>query len=162
MPLTKSGAKELARYLYFHTAASQKQIAQAVFVTEKTLYNWMRRGNWATLKKATFYSPDQETHYLYEELRAINNKIQARDEENRHGTREELEAKAKIISMITSLKKNADDKWRNPAPDFEMPDFNSRQPEEYVIVFKDRDGTYYLDPSCNERKKNGKEPETNR
>ena len=142
MPLTKSGAKELARYLYFHTAASQKQIAQAVFVTEKTLYNWMRRGNWATLKKATFYSPDQETHYLYEELRAINNKIQARDEENRHGTREELEAKAKIISMITTLKKNTDDKWRNITPGFEIPDFKKPQFEEYRLIFKNRDGTY--------------------
>ncbi|HYD21402.1 MAG TPA: hypothetical protein VEB40_08010 [Flavipsychrobacter sp.] len=30
MPLTKTGAKELARYLYCHTAASQKQITQAV------------------------------------------------------------------------------------------------------------------------------------
>ena len=123
MPLKKNSAKALARYLYFNTPATQKQIANAV-------------------KLATIYSPDQETAHLYEELRIINEKIKSREREDRHGTKEELEAKSKIISMITTLKKNTDDKWRNVTPGFEIPDFKKPQFEEYRLIFKNRDGTY--------------------
>ena len=142
MPFKKSSAKALARYLYFNTSATQMQIAHAVWVSEQTMSAWVRRGQWSTVKQATVYSPDQETANLYEELRIINEKIKTRGREDRHGTKEELEAKAKIISMITTLKKNTDDKWRNITPGFEIPDFKKPQFEEYRLIFKNRDGTY--------------------
>ena len=142
MPLKKNSAKALARYLYFNTPATQKQIANAVKVTEQTMSAWIRHGQWNAVKLATIYSPDQETAHLYEELRIINEKIKTRGREDRHGTKEELEAKAKIISMITTLKKNTDDKWRNVTPGFEIPDFKKPQFEEYRLIFKNRDGTY--------------------
>ncbi|HYC30065.1 MAG TPA: hypothetical protein VEB42_14630 [Chitinophagaceae bacterium] len=104
--------------------------------------SWVKRGQWNIVKQATIYSPDQETAHLYEELRVINDKIEAREREDRHGTKEELEAKAKIIGMITALKKNIDDKWRNVTPGFEIPDFKKPQFEEFRVIFKNRDGTY--------------------
>ncbi len=113
MPVTKSTEKEKAHYLYFNTAKTQKEIANMLDVTEKTMSGWVTGGNWAELKKATYYSPDQETHFLYEELREIDNNIRKRPEGERFGTKLELEAKAKILSLITGPLKNTGDKWRN-------------------------------------------------
>ncbi len=113
MPVTKSNEKEKAHYLYFNTAKTQKEIAKLLNISERTMISWVKNGNWADLKKATYYSPEQETHFLYEELREIDNNIRQRKPGERFGTKLELEAKAKILSLITGPLKDTAEKWRN-------------------------------------------------
>lgn len=113
MPYTKSRQKELAQHLYFTTCHTQKDIADAVGVTPKSMSVWVRSENWADKKKAQYYSPEQLLHQLYDQLRDINSAIAERDEGSKHGTKEELEASAKIVALITSIAKTNPDKWRN-------------------------------------------------
>lgn len=136
MPITKTQAKALARYLYFNTELTQKQIAEAAEVTEATMSAWVRRSNWRLKKMNTVYSPDQETNSLYEELRAINNIIKAREPGQQLSTKQELETRAKIITMIANLKKNFADKWRNVTPDvdYSVPVPYARKYDGFVIV----------------------------
>jgi DNA-directed RNA polymerase specialized sigma subunit len=53
-------AKEMAmaKYLYFKTSKSQKEIANIVKVTEHAMSRWVRKEKWDEQKKATYYSPD--------------------------------------------------------------------------------------------------------
>lgn len=118
MPISKETQKEHARYLYFTTALTQKQIAEAVDVVPKTISRWIAESNWEEHKKITYFSPDQETQYLYDELREIDNNIRKREPGLRFGTKEELEAKAKILNLIMGPLKNTADKWRNITPQY--------------------------------------------
>lgn len=113
MPYTKTRQKELAKHLYFTTCHTQKDIANAVGVTPKSMSTWVRSENWADKKKEQYYSPEQLLHELYDQLRDINAQIAAREEGLRRGTKEELEASAKIVSLITAIAKAKPDTWRN-------------------------------------------------
>jgi transposase-like protein len=71
MPNVKPEQKEKAHYLYLTTNKTQKSIAYAVDVSEQTMSGWVREGNWAEEKKRKYYSPEEEIHHLYEQLREI-------------------------------------------------------------------------------------------
>ena len=122
MPTYKSTEKEKAHYLYLNTAKTQKEIAEFLGITEKTISVWIKNGNWANFKKATYYSPDQATNFLYEELREIDNNILKRGAGERFSSKQELETKTKILSLIMGPLKNTADKWRNIAPEVETGD----------------------------------------
>ncbi len=130
MPLNKPAQKEHARYLYFTTASTQKEIAKTVGIDPKTLYRWIHEGNWETEKEQTYFSPDRETHYLYEELREIDNNIRGRAEGLRYGTKEELDTKAKILNLIMGPLKNTADKWRNITPLYTVDEKKESSPEK--------------------------------
>ncbi len=142
MAKAKKEQKAQARFLYFTTAGTQKEIASTVGVTEKTMSAWVRNGRWPELKRHALHSPREETHRLYEELRQINKRIAERLDGDRYCTKDELDAKSKIIAMITSLKKNTEDNWRNVNPELaliaELPEEKRRK--FYEIVFVDGDG----------------------
>ena len=130
MPIKKSVEKDKAHYLYFNTSKSQKEIADIVEVSERTMCLWVKSGNWAEHKKAMYYSTDQETHFLYEELREIDNNIRKRPQGERFGTKQEIETKTKILNLIMGPLKNTADKWRNIAHEIDIeeedPDFKPR------------------------------------
>ena len=115
----KTTQKAQAKYLYFTTAHTQKVIAHILGINEKTMSQWVRGGNWAALKKAAYHSPEQEVEQLYKELRQINENINKRPIAERFGTKEELEARAKILAIITGPLKNHTDAWRNIAPELD-------------------------------------------
>lgn len=114
MPIFKSEQKAKAYYLYFNSSKPQKEIAALVGVAAKTLSRWVHQGNWDARKKKSFFSPEQEAHHLYEELREINANITKRSEGLRFGTKQELEAKTRIITMLTKITQAAG-QWRNVA-----------------------------------------------
>jgi hypothetical protein len=119
MPLTKSPQKAAAQHLYFTTALTQKQIATAVRVTEKTMRTWIKKENWAAQKQALYYSPDQELQQLYEQSRKINERVAERMKEGGIITKEELDLKAKLGALIALFEKNAAS-WRNIAAEYDF------------------------------------------
>lgn len=127
MPNIKADQKEKARYLYFNTNKTQRAIAKVLEIAEQTMSIWVREGDWANEKKATYYSPEQEIHHLYEELREINNNILQRDKGKRFATKEELETKTKILALINAQLKNEGAIARNVAPDFHFGDISSEK-----------------------------------
>jgi plasmid maintenance system antidote protein VapI len=129
--------KEQARYLYFHTHKSQKEIAASVGVTPKSISHWVCTEKWAEQKKALYYSPEQLIQQLYNQLREINTNIANRKEGERYANKEELEANTKIIALITSIAKTNPDTWRNINPEFDLSE-NTPAPaeEEMTSIFQ--------------------------
>lgn len=120
MARPKTLQKQQAKYLYFTTSRTQREIAAAIGVTPNALSRWVTKEAWAEEKKKAYYSPEQLLHQLYEELREINNNISKRPEGARFGTKEENEAKTKILALITNTIKNTHDVWRNISPDVDI------------------------------------------
>lgn len=122
----KTTQKEQAKYLYLSTSHTQKAIANHLGITEKTMWSWIKKGDWTELKKKTYHSPEQELHQLYEELRTINANINGRAKDKRFATKEELETKTKILALISGPLKNTADTWRNIAPHIECQPITER------------------------------------
>lgn len=129
--------KQQAKHLYFRTSKTIKAIAETVGVTPKALFSWIKKERWAEQKEQAFYSPEQILTKLYEQLREINNNIAQREEGKRFGTKEELDAQAKIISAITAITKNSAEAWRNIAPEFEVSTEETlKKPEKLNVKFR--------------------------
>lgn len=116
----KTDAKEQARELFFTTNLKQKTIAERIGVAERTLSIWVTEGNWKEQKRMHFHAPQVEIHELYEELRAISQNIARRPPEARFPTKEELEARTKLIALINSLSNMSFGQWRNIPDDHEL------------------------------------------
>jgi hypothetical protein len=141
MPRPKTLQKQQAKYLYFTTSRTQREIATAVGVTPKALSHWVVKEAWAEEKKKAYYSPEQILHQLYEQLREINENILARDEGKRYGTKEELEANTKILALITNTLKNTHDIWRNVTPDFDIKTVAEPREDEPLNIDIYREGS---------------------
>ena len=111
--------KEQARELYFTTSYKQCRIAREVRVSEKTISTWVTEGNWRAIKKATFHSSQVEIQRLYEELRVISLNISKREPEQRFPTKLELDARTRILALISAWSK-VNDHWRAVPEDYEL------------------------------------------
>lgn len=119
MSNTKENEKERARQLYFTTGWKQAEIAKELGVSEKTISTWAIEGNWRAIKKANFHSSMVEIHRLYEELRVISLNISKREPALQFPTKEELDARTRIIGLIKSWS-DIKDGWRCVPQDYEL------------------------------------------
>ena len=87
MPIQKTTQRSKAFHLYMTTNLQHNQIAEAVGVERRTVGKWVRNYNWATQKRATYYSPDQILNQLFEELRIIDQNINLRPADLRFATK---------------------------------------------------------------------------
>ncbi len=94
-----------ARHLYMNGAKTQKEIAQIVGVTERTLYNWIKQFAWEKLKQAAYASPAIISGNLCNQLVEMQNEIAAREPGKRFPTIQEAEITRKLITCIEKLKK---------------------------------------------------------
>lgn len=92
-----------AHDLYFQTDMSQSQIAELLNVNRKTLYLWMKEGNWQQVKRSARHTPSILAEQYYRQLAAINEKIEARDD-HPYPTREEAEIIRKLTLTIGRIK----------------------------------------------------------
>jgi transposase-like protein len=127
----KETEKERARELYFNTSWKQCRIAREVGVSEKTISTWVIEGNWKAIKKTAYHSSTVEVQRLYDELRVISVNISKRKPEERFPTKEELDARTRILALINAWD-NLKDNWRNIHDDHELSipsDFNTTPTE---------------------------------
>jgi len=82
---------------------SQTQIAELLNVNRKTLYLWMKEGNWQQVKRSARHTPSILAEQYYRQLAAINDKIEAREEQP-YPTREEAEIIRKLTLTIGRIK----------------------------------------------------------
>jgi hypothetical protein len=116
MSYRKNAQWERAKYLYFNTNKTHREIAFIAGVTEQTVSKWVNQGAWAAEKKIAFHSPLQEIQHLYEEIREINRNILGRDEGKRFATKEELDLKTKIFGLINGHLSCGRGSWREIPP----------------------------------------------
>lgn len=93
-----------ARDLYLNTSLSQKEIAQYLSVSEKTIYLWIKQQSWDKLKQASLAAPAMIVDNLFSQLVELQNHIASRDEGSRFPTLHEAEITRKLIQCIDKLK----------------------------------------------------------
>ncbi|MBP4140028.1 DDE transposase family protein [Flavobacterium geliluteum] len=79
MALRKAQEKEYAKSLYIGGGLTQKEIAERVSVTEKTLTKWIKEGKWDNLKKSLLTTKQNQLSFLYDQLDFLNTDISKRD-----------------------------------------------------------------------------------
>lgn len=77
MGLKKTEQKEYAKFLYTEKNLTQKEIAEKVGVTEKTLAKWISDNDaeWKKLKKSLMATKSNQINSLYEQLDRLNDHI---------------------------------------------------------------------------------------
>jgi len=100
----KSSQQAQARDLYLNTGLSQKEIAQYVSVSEKTIYLWIKQQAWDKLKQASLAAPAMIVDNLFSQLVELQNHIASREEGCRFPTLHEAEITRKLIQCIDKLK----------------------------------------------------------
>lgn len=78
MASKKDQERELAKILYTQQRMSQKDIAQKVGVTEKTITKWKEAENWDKLKESLLITKDSQIRMLYTQLENKNQEIATR------------------------------------------------------------------------------------
>ncbi len=94
--------QQKAQYLYLHTDFTQKEIAEQLDIDRKTLYNWMREGNWKRARYIVRNAPVVLVEQYYNQLGAINRDIENR-QDRPYPTKEESEIMRKLATTIKSV-----------------------------------------------------------
>jgi len=90
-----------AKDLFLNTALSRTQIAETLGVNRKTLYKWIKEGDWLQQKFINHHGPTRLATQYYEQLGAINDIIAARAQQP-YPTKEEC----LVIRQLTNTIKN--------------------------------------------------------
>lgn len=101
MALKKAQEREYARVLFIAENLSQKVIAERVGVTEKTLGNWIEKGDWKKLKRSMLTTRQNQLVLLYDQLDWLNLEISVRDFKS--ATIKEADIIIKLTAAIKNL-----------------------------------------------------------
>lgn len=96
MGLSKLQEKDYAKMLFVSENLSQKEIAERVKVSEKTIGKWIKDGDWEQLKKSLLVTKQHQISMMYDQLAWLNDDIITRD------MKVPTSKEADIISKITS------------------------------------------------------------
>jgi transcriptional regulator with XRE-family HTH domain len=96
--------REQARNLYFQTNLTQKQIADVIGVSQKTVSTYVSDHKWNLIKKRAGQLPAIFIEQMYTELQALNDTIAARGNGQCYATPEEAEVRRKILYSIAAVK----------------------------------------------------------
>jgi len=101
MALKKIQEKEFAKSLYIGGGISQKEIAERISVTEKTLSKWIKVEKWDSLKKSLLTTKQTQLSFLYDQLDFLNTEISKRDYKVAEG--KEADIIIKLTAAINRL-----------------------------------------------------------
>src|SRR4051812_23110963 len=101
----KIDKKQQAQFIYMTEGSSQKEIAEKVGVSERTVHTWVHRYAWDKLRLASFLAPATIADNLCSQLVELQNTIAAREPGNRFPTMQEAEVTRKLITCLEKMKK---------------------------------------------------------
>lgn len=78
MAAQKQVEKDLAKILFVNEGVTQKEIAQRLNVSEKTIGKWAKKDNWEKEKTSLLITKDKQISDLYNQLSAVNEEIKTR------------------------------------------------------------------------------------
>ncbi len=93
-----------ARSLYFNTTLTQKQIADLIGASQKTVSEYISDNNWKLLKQRCSQLPLVFVDQMNSELRQLNDAIASRPEGERFPTLAEAELRRKILYSLAAVK----------------------------------------------------------
>jgi len=94
--------KDLAKSLFL-TNMSQKEIADKLNVTEKTISKWVITGAWREERDARELTVERELPRILAQFKELNDSIQARAEGKRFATNAEVQILREYKNMLLSL-----------------------------------------------------------
>jgi len=98
--------KKLAYELFMSTDMTQKEIAESIRSTEKTLSLWAKDGGWKTIKTAISITEPELIAGYYKIIQKIQGMMLSLDEGNIKEMNTYADAISKIQSKIKALKRN--------------------------------------------------------
>lgn len=78
MGVKKQVENDLAKRYYINDGLTQKEIAERLKLTEKTVGTWVKNGNWDKEKTSLLVTKDNQIKALYGQLQAANDEIKTR------------------------------------------------------------------------------------
>lgn len=78
MGTRKQVEKDLAKILFVNEGVTQKEIAERLNLTEKTVSKWVKEGEWDKLKTSMLVTKDNQLTALYRQLENLNSEIATR------------------------------------------------------------------------------------
>lgn len=107
MNLTLAQKKEWAKLLYLKEKITQKEIAEKVGVTEKTVSKWVNIEKWENLKASITITKEDTLRRLYMQINEINSAIEKKPEGERYATGKEANDLAKLATAAKMLESEA-------------------------------------------------------
>jgi len=98
---------ELARALYLSGNTMQKDLAQRVGVTEKTIGRWVQKGEWDKLRKNLLLTREEQMAAMLTELEELNNFIKLKPEGSRFASTKEADIRRKLVRDLRELETRA-------------------------------------------------------
>lgn len=94
--------KALAQQIYLTDARiTQKQLAEKIGVTEKTISDWIKKGNWEDKRVSLLTTKSNQLSFLYTQLDNLNKAINER--ENAYADSKEANTIIQLTSAIKNL-----------------------------------------------------------
>jgi DNA-binding XRE family transcriptional regulator len=103
MALTIKQKKDWAKLLYLKTQMNQKEIANRVQITEKTMGKWVKAEKWDLLRSSFTITKEQELRRIYQQIHELNNAIEQREEGKRFATGKEADTLSKMAGAARAL-----------------------------------------------------------
>jgi len=97
--------KKQALELYINQNHTQQQIANALGICVRTVYNWIKQHAWDRLRLATHQAPALIADNFSSQLVELQNNIAAREPGKRFPTSQEMEIMRKLTTCIANTKK---------------------------------------------------------
>ncbi|MGZ3753590.1 MAG: hypothetical protein ACXVAY_01445 [Mucilaginibacter sp.] len=101
MALKKAQEREYARVLYVSENLSNKELAERVGVTEKTIARWIEDGDWKRFRKSLLTTRQNQLNLMYDQLDWLNLEISMRD--IRVASSKEADTIMKLTASIKNL-----------------------------------------------------------
>jgi hypothetical protein len=93
-----------ARLLYMAGDKTQKSIAAAVGVSDRTMHSWIKDNGWDRLRHASRTAPAIIAENMFSQIVKLQNDIASREEGKRYPTMQEAELTRKLCLSIDKMK----------------------------------------------------------
>lgn len=103
MELSRTKKRELAKQIYLRDNLSQKEIAEMVDVSQKSLSKWIKDERWDAEKSAYTITREQQIQRLYSHIATINDNISQREAGQNVPNAKEADTLNKLATAIKKL-----------------------------------------------------------
>lgn len=101
--LSTKQKKDWAKTIYLNEHLTQKEIAEKVGISAKTMSKWIQSEKWETLKTSLTITREEQLANLYRQVAAINAAIAGRDENQRFANSRESDVINKLATAINKM-----------------------------------------------------------
>ncbi len=103
MELSRQKKRELAKQIYLRDNLSQKEIAEMVDISQKSLSKWIKDERWDAEKSAYTITREQQIQRLYGHISTINDNISQREPGQNVPNAKEADTLNKLATAIKKL-----------------------------------------------------------